>query len=91
MIYQCAGPGKAAVRRLSSASTMRLTKQWTDGYYAVCQRDLSSVDYMYAWADDIHVGWVAGQPRRSSRRRGPRVRITQVRAAQATGKLKYWP
>jgi transposase-like protein len=40
---------------LSSASITRLTKQWTDDYHAFCQRDLSTVDYVYVWADGIHV------------------------------------
>jgi transposase-like protein len=40
---------------LSSASITRLTKQWTDDYHAFSQRDLSSVDYVYVWADGIHV------------------------------------
>jgi transposase-like protein len=40
---------------LSSASIARLTKQWTDDYHAFCQRDLSTVDYVYVWVDGIHV------------------------------------
>jgi transposase-like protein len=40
---------------LSSATITRLTKQWTDDYYVFCQRDLSCVDYVYVWADGIHV------------------------------------
>jgi putative transposase len=38
---------------LSSATINRLTKQWTDDYHAFCQRDLSSVDYVYVWADGV--------------------------------------
>jgi transposase-like protein len=40
---------------LSSATITRLTKQWTDDYHAFCQRDLSTVDYVYVWVDGIHV------------------------------------
>nr|WP_308167718.1 IS256 family transposase [Catellatospora tritici] len=40
---------------LSSATIARLTKQWTDDYHAFCARDLSSVDYVYVWADGVHV------------------------------------
>jgi transposase-like protein len=40
---------------LSSAAITRLTKQWTDDYHGFCQRDLSTVDYVYVWADGIHV------------------------------------
>ncbi len=45
--------GSTAV--LSSATFTRLSKQWTDDYHAFCERDLSSVDYVYVWADGIHV------------------------------------
>jgi putative transposase len=40
---------------LSSATITRLTKQWGDDYHAWCIRDLSQVDYVYVWADGIHV------------------------------------
>jgi transposase-like protein len=40
---------------LSAATIARLTKQWTDDYHAFCQRDLSTVDYVYVWVDGIHV------------------------------------
>src|SRR5689334_21068513 len=40
---------------LSAASITRLTKQWTDDYHAFCQRDLSTVDYVYVRVDGIHV------------------------------------
>lgn len=40
---------------LSSATITRLTKQWTDDYHAFSGRDLGSVDYVYVWADGIHV------------------------------------
>ncbi|MFJ8691282.1 IS256 family transposase [Micromonospora wenchangensis] len=40
---------------LSAAAITRLTAQWTDEYRAWCKRDLSQVDYVYVWADGIHV------------------------------------
>jgi hypothetical protein len=33
----------------------RLTGTWNGGQRAVAQRDLSGVDYVYLWADGIHV------------------------------------
>jgi transposase-like protein len=33
----------------------RLTGTWDAGQRAVAQRDLSGVDYVYLWADGIHV------------------------------------
>ena len=38
---------------LSAAAITRLTKQWTDDYHAWRQRDLSTVDYVYVWADGV--------------------------------------
>jgi putative transposase len=40
---------------LSAATISRLTKQWTDDYHAWRGRDLSQVDYVYVWADGVHV------------------------------------
>ncbi|GAA4574305.1 IS256 family transposase [Micromonospora coerulea] len=40
---------------LSSATITRLTKQWGEDYHAFCARDLSQVDYVYVWADGVHV------------------------------------
>lgn len=40
---------------LSAAAISRLSKRWTEDYHAFCQRDLSGVDYVYVWVDDIHV------------------------------------
>jgi transposase-like protein len=40
---------------LSAAAITRLTAQWTDDYHAWRKRDLSQVDYVYVWADGIHV------------------------------------
>jgi len=40
---------------LSAAAITRLTGQWTEDYHAFTRRDLSSVDYVYVWADGIHV------------------------------------
>jgi putative transposase len=41
---------------LSAATITRLTVQWQDEARAFAARDLSSVDYVYLWADGIHVG-----------------------------------
>ena len=40
---------------LSAATITRLTVQWQDEARAFNQRDLSGVDYVYVWADGIHV------------------------------------
>ncbi len=40
---------------LSAAAITRLTGQWTGDYRAWRKRDLSQVDYVYVWADGIHV------------------------------------
>jgi putative transposase len=40
---------------LSSATVTRLTKQWGEDYQAFSNRDLSGVDYVYVWADGVHV------------------------------------
>ena len=40
---------------LSSATVTRLTTQWQDEARAFGRRDLSAVDYVYVWADGIHV------------------------------------
>ena len=40
---------------LSAATITRLTKQWGEDYAAFTQRDLSTVDYVYVWADGVHV------------------------------------
>ncbi|MEO3929745.1 IS256 family transposase [Micromonosporaceae bacterium B7E4] len=40
---------------LSAAAITRLTAQWTDDYHTWRKRDLSQVDYVYVWADGIHV------------------------------------
>lgn len=40
---------------LSAAVVTRLTVQWQDEARAFSQRDLSKVDYVYVWADGIHV------------------------------------
>src|SRR5579859_6145910 len=41
---------------LSAATITRLTVQWQDEARAFSERDLSTVDYVYLWADGIHVG-----------------------------------
>jgi transposase-like protein len=40
---------------LSPAVITRLTQQWQAGQRAFAGRDLSGVDYVYLWADGIHV------------------------------------
>jgi transposase-like protein len=40
---------------LSAATITRLTAQWQDGARTFNERDLSAVDYVYLWADGIHV------------------------------------
>ena len=40
---------------LSAATITRLTAQWQDDAGAFNQRDLSDVDFVYMWADGIHV------------------------------------
>ena len=40
---------------LSAATVTRLTGQWQQDYKAFTDRDLSRVDYVYVWADGIHV------------------------------------
>jgi putative transposase len=39
---------------LSSSVITRLTKQWQDERAAFMKRDLSGLDYVYAWADGVH-------------------------------------
>jgi transposase-like protein len=40
---------------LSASTITRLTEQWQDEQKAFAKRDLSQVDYVYCWADGIHV------------------------------------
>jgi transposase-like protein len=40
---------------LSAATITRLTVQWQDEAHVFGNRDLSDVDYVYVWADGIHV------------------------------------
>jgi transposase-like protein len=40
---------------LSAATITRLTGQWQDDARRFADRDLSSVDYVYLWADGIHL------------------------------------
>jgi transposase-like protein len=40
---------------LSASTVTRLTEQWQGEQRAFASRDLSSVDYVYVWADGIHV------------------------------------
>jgi transposase-like protein len=40
---------------LSAATITRLTTQWQDDARCFADRDLSSVDYVYLWADGVHL------------------------------------
>jgi transposase-like protein len=40
---------------LSAATVTRLTTQWQDDARAFAERDLSGVDYVYLWADGVHL------------------------------------
>jgi transposase-like protein len=40
---------------LSASTITRLCEQWQDEQRAFAKRDLSQVDYVYVWADGIHV------------------------------------
>ena len=46
---------------LSAATVTRLTTVWTEDYKAFSDRDLSDVDYVYVWADGIHVNIRLGE------------------------------
>jgi putative transposase len=48
---------------LSAATVGRLTVQWQDEAKAFAARDLSGVDYVYVWADGIHVNIRLGSER----------------------------
>jgi putative transposase len=40
---------------LSSATVSRLTATWTEDHKAFCARDLSELDFVYVWADGVHL------------------------------------
>src|SRR6478736_3424377 len=44
-----------STKGLSSSTITKLTETWQAEQQAFAQRDLSSVDYVYVWADGIHV------------------------------------
>jgi transposase-like protein len=44
-----------STKGLSSAVITKLTEQWKAEQRAFCERDLSKVDFVYLWADGIHV------------------------------------
>ena len=44
-----------STKGLSSSTITKLTQTWQAEQKAFAQRDLSSVDYVYLWADGIHV------------------------------------
>ncbi len=49
---------------LSAAVITRLTKSWEAEQKAFCKRDLSKVDYVYVWADGVHVKVRLGEDRK---------------------------
>ena len=44
-----------SAKGLSASVITKLTETWKAEQQAFAQRDLSSVDYVYLWADGIHV------------------------------------
>jgi transposase-like protein len=46
---------------LSASTVTRLCEQWQDEQKAFARRDLSGVDYVYCWADGIHVNIRLGE------------------------------
>jgi transposase-like protein len=44
-----------STKGLSGPVITKLTEQWKAEQRAFCERDLSTVDYVYLWADGIHV------------------------------------
>ncbi|MFD7342662.1 IS256 family transposase [Streptomyces violascens] len=46
---------------LSPATVTRLTKQWQDDHTAFQERDLSDRDFVYVWADGVHLKVRLGQ------------------------------
>lgn len=46
---------------LSASTITRLCEQWQDEQKAFARRDLSRVDYVYCWADGIHVNIRLGE------------------------------
>lgn len=46
---------------LSASTVTRLCEQWQEEQKAFTQRDLSKVDYVYCWADGIHVNIRLGE------------------------------
>jgi transposase-like protein len=46
---------------LSASTVTRLCEQWQDEQKAFARRDLSGVDYVYVWADGIHVNIRLGE------------------------------
>jgi hypothetical protein len=44
-----------SAKGLSGPVITKLTEQWKAEQCAFCERDLSTVDFVYLWADGIHV------------------------------------
>lgn len=78
---------------LSPATVTRLTTQWQADHTAFQDRDLSATDYVYVWADGVHLrirhrrvrpGPVAGRERTPSRRSRPRRGPLRTRPTRRT-------
>lgn len=50
---------------LSPATVIRLTQQWQADHQAFGERDLSGSDYVYVWADGIHLAYACGRRSRA--------------------------
>ena len=50
---------------LSPATVTRLTQQWQADHAAFMDRDLAEVDYVYVWADGIHLNVRLEEAKRS--------------------------
>ncbi len=51
---------------LSPATDTRLTQQWQADHAAFMDRDLSEVDYVYVWADGVHLNVARRRPKPAS-------------------------
>jgi hypothetical protein len=53
-VFWVSCPFLGSAAGLSPPAVTRLTKQWQDDHAAFHQRDLTSSDYVYGWADGVH-------------------------------------
>jgi putative transposase len=49
------GTAGGSAAGLSAATITRLTAQWQDDAEAITKRSLTDTDYVYVWADGIHL------------------------------------